>query len=201
MHRLIANVFRGMGQRVAIDNVARLERALRDLAICCVVAIPTPCQNIDDVGGVRVHLLNLSKAGWSWAVSQRLIPTGERSGLQTHIAGDGKRFVAGREKKSQRTRLRARPPRVGQEKSAPLSVPFAQLNRKTFRWEEVSQALMRHEKKARPEHDLAFLGEIAQLKVRGTRSISPSVLELERQPPCVAHKLQVPQQWLERPRS
>jgi hypothetical protein len=29
---------------------------------------------------------NLSKAGWSWVVSQRLIPTGERSGLQTHIA-------------------------------------------------------------------------------------------------------------------
>src|SRR5437867_9960887 len=57
MHRLIANVLRGMGQRVAINNVARLERALRDLAICCVVAIPTPCQNIDDVGGVRVHLL------------------------------------------------------------------------------------------------------------------------------------------------
>jgi hypothetical protein len=53
--------------------------------------------------------------------------------------GDGKRFVAGREKKSQRTRLRERPPRVGQEKSAPLSVPFAQLNRKTLRWEEVSQ--------------------------------------------------------------
>ncbi len=62
MHRLIANVLRGMGQRVAIDNVARLERTLRDLAICCVVAIPTPCQNIDDVGGVRVHLL--FGAGW-----------------------------------------------------------------------------------------------------------------------------------------
>src|SRR5947199_3460346 len=61
---------------------------------------------------------------------------------------DGKRFVAGREKKSQRTRPRERPPRVGQEKSAPLSVPFAQLNRKTLRWEEVSQALMRHEKKS-----------------------------------------------------
>jgi hypothetical protein len=29
----------------------------------------------------------------------------------------------------------------------PLSVPFAQLNRKTLRWEEVSQALMRHHKK------------------------------------------------------
>ena len=62
LHRLIANVLRGMGQRVAIDNVARLERTLRDLAICCVVAIPTPCQNIDDVGGVRVHLL--FGAGW-----------------------------------------------------------------------------------------------------------------------------------------
>ncbi len=24
---------------------------------------------------------NLSKAGWSWAVYRRLIPTGERSGL------------------------------------------------------------------------------------------------------------------------
>jgi len=28
---------------------------------------------------------NLGKAGWSWAVSQRLIPTGERYGLQTRI--------------------------------------------------------------------------------------------------------------------
>ena len=42
-------------------------------------------------------------------------------------------------------------------------------------------------------------GRIAQLKVRGTRSISPSVLELERQPPCVAHKLQVPTRWPEGP--
>ena len=40
-----------------------------------------------------------------------------------------------------------------------------------------------------------LLGEIAQLKIRGNRSISPSMLELERQPPCVAHcKLQVPKQ-------
>jgi len=67
----------------------------------------------------------------------------------------GKRFVAGLEKKSQRTRLRERPPRVGQEKSTPLSVPFAQLNRKTLRWEKVSQALCVI-KKARSEHDLAF---------------------------------------------
>jgi hypothetical protein len=29
---------------------------------------------------------NLSKAGWSWAASQRLISAGERSGLLTHIA-------------------------------------------------------------------------------------------------------------------
>jgi len=29
---------------------------------------------------------SLSKAAWSWAVSQRLIPTGERSGLLTPIA-------------------------------------------------------------------------------------------------------------------
>jgi hypothetical protein len=29
---------------------------------------------------------NLSKAGWNWAASQRLIPAGEQSGLQTRIA-------------------------------------------------------------------------------------------------------------------
>ena len=29
---------------------------------------------------------SLSKAGWSWAVCQLWIPTGERSRLQTHIA-------------------------------------------------------------------------------------------------------------------
>jgi hypothetical protein len=29
---------------------------------------------------------NLSKAGFSWSVFQRLIPTGELSGLQTRIA-------------------------------------------------------------------------------------------------------------------
>ena len=62
MHRLIANVLRGMGQRVAIDNVARLERALRDLAICCVVAIPTSRQDINDISRVRVHLLLAT--GW-----------------------------------------------------------------------------------------------------------------------------------------
>jgi hypothetical protein len=27
-----------------------------------------------------------NKAGWSWAASQPLIPTGERSGLLAHIA-------------------------------------------------------------------------------------------------------------------
>jgi hypothetical protein len=34
-----------------------LERALRDLAICCVVAIPTSGQNVNDVGGVRVLVM------------------------------------------------------------------------------------------------------------------------------------------------
>ena len=29
---------------------------------------------------------NLGKAGFSWGAYQRLIPTGERSGLQTRIA-------------------------------------------------------------------------------------------------------------------
>jgi hypothetical protein len=28
---------------------------------------------------------NLSKVGWSWAVSQRSIPAGKRSGLQTRM--------------------------------------------------------------------------------------------------------------------
>jgi hypothetical protein len=35
---------------------------------------------------------NLSKAGWSWAVSQRLIPTGEQSGLLTRIATMARRL-------------------------------------------------------------------------------------------------------------
>jgi hypothetical protein len=32
---------------------------------------------------------NLSEAGWSWGASQRLISTGGRSGLQTHVAVTG----------------------------------------------------------------------------------------------------------------
>jgi len=32
-------------------------------------------------------------------VSQPLIPAGERSGLQTHVVGDGKRFVVRAEEK------------------------------------------------------------------------------------------------------
>ena len=31
---------------------------------------------------------NLSKAGWSWAVSQRLTPTGEQSGLYDAHRGE-----------------------------------------------------------------------------------------------------------------
>jgi len=147
---------------------------------------------------------NLSKAGWIrgcvWAVN-----SSGRTIFVVHAhRGDGKRFVDGREKKSQRTLLRERPPRVGQEKSAPLSVPFAQLNRKTLRWEEVSQALCVIEKSqagTRP----GFLGEISpQLKVRRARSISPP-LELERRSPRVVawakHKLRVPKRWPERPPS
>jgi hypothetical protein len=122
---------------------------------------------------------NLSKAGWSWGCVSAIDSNGGTIWIADAHCGDGKRFVAGREKKSQRIRLRERPPRVGQEKSAPLSVPFAQLNRKTLRWEEFSEALMRHEKKSQAGTRPGLLGEIAQLKVRGTRSISPSVLELE----------------------
>jgi len=99
---------------------------------------------------------NLKKAGWSLGYVS--VVDGERRTIWIADAycGDGKRFVAGREKKSQRTRLRERPPRVGQEKSAPFQFHSGSFNRKTLRWEEVSEALMRHEKKARPEHDLAF---------------------------------------------
>ena len=147
---------------------------------------------------------NLNKAGWIrgcvWAVN-----SSGRTIFVVHAhRGDGKRFVDGREKKSQRTLLRERPPRVGQEKSAPLSVPFAQLNRKTLRWEEVSQPYAFIEKSqagTRP----GFLGEISpQLKVRRPRSISPP-LELERRSPRVVawakHKLRVPKRWPERPPS
>src|SRR5437899_8872455 len=86
---------------------------------------------------------NLSKAGWSLGCVSAIDSNGRTIWIADAHRGDGKRFVAGPEKKSQRTRLRARPPRVGQEKSAPLSVPFAQLNRKTLRWEEVSVYLDR----------------------------------------------------------
>src|SRR5438046_10621984 len=109
---------------------------------------------------------NLSKGGWSWGCVSAVDSRGRTIFVADAHRGDGKRFVAGREKKSQRARLRERPPRVGQEKSAPLSVPFAQLNRKTLRWEEVSQARMRHEKKPGRNTTWPFLGEIAQLKVR-----------------------------------
>src|SRR4029453_11885727 len=117
--------------------------------------------------------------------------------------GDGKRFVAGLEKKSQRTRLRERPPRVGQEKSTPRSVPFAQLNRKTLRWEKVSQPYASLKKPGRNTTWL-FGRNSPQLKVRRARSISPP-LELERRSPRVVawakHKLRAPKRWPERPPS
>src|ERR1051326_4258172 len=40
MQRLIANVLRSMSQRVAIENVAGFQCALRGLPVRCVVAIP-----------------------------------------------------------------------------------------------------------------------------------------------------------------
>ena len=92
---------------------------------------------------------NLSKAGWSWGCVSA-VDSSERTIFAVDAHRDGKRSVNGREKKSQRTRLRARPPRVGQEKSAPLSVPFAQLNRKTLRWEEVSVYLDRFQSESGP---------------------------------------------------
>src|SRR6266700_7239416 len=97
-------------------------------------------------------------------VSQRLIPTGERSGLQTHIAVT--ESVSSPDERRNLNELAFERDRREWDKRnlLPFQVPFAQLNRKTLRWEEVSQALMRHEKKARPEHDLAFLGEIAPIE-------------------------------------
>ena len=40
-----------------------------------------------------------SKAGWSWAGSQRLIPTGERIWIADAHRGDGKGFVGRAEEK------------------------------------------------------------------------------------------------------
>jgi len=97
---------------------------------------------------------NLSKAGWSWGCVAAIDSNGRTIWIVDAHCGDGKRFIAGREKESQRTRLRERPP--DKRNLLPFQFNFAQLNRKTLRWEEVSEALMRHEKKARPEHDLAF---------------------------------------------
>ena len=100
-------------------------------------------------------------------MSQRLIPTGERSGLQTHIAVT--ESVSSPDERRNLNELAFERDRREWDKRnlLPFQVPFAQLNRKTLRWEEVSQALMRHEKKARPEHDLAFLGEIAPIESTG----------------------------------
>jgi len=36
--------------------------------------------------GLEIIADNFSRGAWSWAASQRLIPTGEQSGLLTHIA-------------------------------------------------------------------------------------------------------------------
>jgi len=92
---------------------------------------------------------------------------------------EAKCFVAGREKKSQRTRLRKRPPRVGQKKSPRSEFHSLSLIGKPLRWEEVSQATFVMKKSQAGKPDLAPVGEIAQLKVRRARSISPSVLALE----------------------
>jgi hypothetical protein len=42
---------------------------------------------------------NLSKAGWIWGCVSAIDSTGQRSGLQTHIANNGKGFVAHAEEK------------------------------------------------------------------------------------------------------
>jgi len=62
VHRFVADVLGGMGHRVAINNIAGLEFALRDLAISRVVAISTSGHNVNDIGRVRVNLL--LDAGW-----------------------------------------------------------------------------------------------------------------------------------------
>jgi len=88
-------------------------------------------------------------------VFQRLIPTGARFGLQTHITAT--KSVSSPDERRNLNELAFESDRRESDKRnlLSLSVQFAQLNRKMLRW-EVSEALMRREKKARPEHDLAF---------------------------------------------
>src|SRR5437016_9528619 len=84
---------------------------------------------------------NLSKAGWSWGCVSA-VDSSERTIFAVDAHRDGKRSVNGREKKSS-TNSPSRATAASKDKRnlLPLSVPFAQLNRKTLRWEEVSQAL------------------------------------------------------------
>ena len=57
MHRRVADVFRGVRQRIAIEHVAGFELALGGLAVGRVVAVPTALQNINHVRRMRMHLL------------------------------------------------------------------------------------------------------------------------------------------------
>lgn len=57
VHRRVTDVFRGMGQRIAIEDLAGFQLTLGGLAIRCVVAVFPAGQNINHVGWMRVHLL------------------------------------------------------------------------------------------------------------------------------------------------
>src|SRR5438067_4281115 len=57
VHRRVADVFRGMGQRLAIEHFAGFQLTFRGLAIRGVVAVLTAGQNINHIGRMRVDLL------------------------------------------------------------------------------------------------------------------------------------------------
>ena len=100
-------------------------------------------------------------------MSQRLIPTGERSGLQTHIAVT--ESVSSPDQRRNLNELAFERDRREWDKRNLLPFQFhsRSLIGKRRDGKKVSQALMRHEKKARSEHDLAFLGEIAPIESTG----------------------------------
>ena len=55
VHRRGADIFRGMGQRLAIEDLAGLQFSFGDLAVRGIVAHVPAGQNINHVGWMRVH--------------------------------------------------------------------------------------------------------------------------------------------------
>src|ERR1700730_8516175 len=82
VQRLIANVLRGVSQRIAIKNVARLQFAFRGFAIRRVIAIPAAFQNVNHVGRMRMDLL-------LHAGRQRRFENANTIVLELHLDGFG----------------------------------------------------------------------------------------------------------------